>query len=365
MAQQEESTEKFTGKVNDPFWGICLAALLCMAAGSLWAVSYLGTKNPTTPVTNVPAVLSWRVDPHRSLMDVDRPDVLIGFKSADKVYLDLSSFCEQPGFRSRAEVDRPIAPQPGSLGKLLVETPDINLPASLNHGILSVISTDMAPEARVFDSPYQWLSDAYGPAHGACLLLGKKTARGAPQKLDAFEARPVIALTSTEVPVDMRLDVQAKPITITTNNRGDNIRKHAWLLPWLEKFGRDALKQCGPAEFEPLALLMPVQARLSPASKQNRHWVAASGCGGQNDWSLVITHEDGAVSFVRQGSLPRADEYKPDRVWTSDTDGDGTPEFLVRARYPQGWRYVLLRLNMDDKAGYSLTEIAKTAYIGL
>lgn len=370
MTQQEEAAgkasakaiEKFTAKVNDPFWGICLAVFICMGAGSMWVIAYFGTKIPTTPVSHVPGVFSWRPDPHRSLMDVDTPEILIGFKSAGRVYLDASSFCEQPGFRSRADIDMRIALQPGDMRRLLVETPDILLPEKLGHGILSVVSTDTAPEARVFDSPYQWLGEAYGPQQGACLLLGQKPASGAPQQLNAFDAEPVIALTGTDTPVDLRLVTQAKAIRVTKDNRGVSIKTHPWLLRWLREFSSNASKQCGPDEFRPLTVLMPVQVRLSPASEQNRHWLAASGCGGQSDWSLVVTHEDETVSFVQLGRSRRPDDYKPTQVWTTDTDGDGTPELLVRAQYAEGWRYVLLRLVTDGKAGYELAEIAKTAY---
>lgn len=361
MTQRENSAEKLTEKVKDPFWGICLTVLICMGAGSMGALSYFGTKSPTTPASHVPGGFFWRPEPHRSLMDIDPPEVLIGFKSAGKVYLDASRFCEQPGFRARADIDRRIALQPEDLKRLLVETPDTILPENLDHRILSVVSTGMAPEVRVFDSSYQWLGDSYGPLHGACLLLGKKTTTGAPQKLDAFEAEPVIALADTDISADLRLDTQAKAVRVTQDNREASIKKYPWLLRWLREFSSNASKQCGPGEFKPLTLLMPVQARLSPASEQNRHWMAASGCGGQNDWSLVITHEDKNVSFVRLGSLRNPDDYKPDQVWTTDTDADGTPEFLVRAQYAEGWRYVLLRLNTDDKTGYYLTEIAKTA----
>jgi hypothetical protein len=107
-----QSIKKFAGKINDPFWGICLAVLICMGAGSMWTIAYFGTKIPTTPVNHVPGVFSWRVDPHRSLMDIDTPEVLIGFKPDGRVYLDVSSFCDQPGLRSRADIDRSIALQP-------------------------------------------------------------------------------------------------------------------------------------------------------------------------------------------------------------------------------------------------------------
>lgn len=365
MDQQEEPKEKFTEKVNDPFWGICLTVLICMGTGSMWAISYFGIKSPTTPVNNLPGVFSWRTDPHRSLMDIDMPQVLLGFKSVGRVYLDISSYCEQPGFRSRAEIDRPVTPQPENMGKLLVETPDISLPESLDHKILSVVSAEMAPEIRVFDSPYQWLGDNYGPQHGACLLLGKKTARGEPQKLDAFDAAPIIALASTDTPADLRLEAQAKPLRVIEDNRATSIRKHPWLLRWLKEFSSNASKQCGPGEFKPLTVLMPVQTRLSVTSEQNTHWMASSACDGESNWSLVVTNEDETVSFVELSRLRSPDDYRPAQVWATDTDGDGTPELLVWAQYPKGWRYILLRLNADDKAGYSLTEIAKTAYVGL
>jgi hypothetical protein len=362
---KEQPKEKFTEEMNDPFWGICLMVLICMGAGSMWAISYFGTKGPTAPVNHVPGVFSWRTDPHRSLMDIDMPEVLIGFKSAGRVYLDASSFCDQPGFRSRAELDRPVAPQTENMGKLLVETPDISLPESLDHRILSVVSADMAPEVRVFDSPYQWLGDAYGPSHGACMLLGKKTARGEPQRLDTLDAVPIIALTSIDTPADLHLKPQAKPLRVMKDNRAASIRKHPWLLRWLKEFSSNASKQCGPGEFKPLTVLMPVQTRLSLTSEQNTHWMAASACDGESDWSLVVTNEDETVSFVRLGRLRGPDDYRPAQVWATDIDADGTPEFLVWAQYPKGWRYVLLRLHTDDEAGHSLTEITKTAYVAL
>ena len=76
------------------------------------ALSYFGKKNPTTPANDVPGVFSWQPDPHRSLMDIDMPEALIGVKSAGRVYLDVSSLCEQPGFGSRADIDRSIALHP-------------------------------------------------------------------------------------------------------------------------------------------------------------------------------------------------------------------------------------------------------------
>jgi hypothetical protein len=80
---------------------------------------------------------------------------------------------------------------------------------------------------------------------------------------------------------------------------------------------------------------MPVQARFSVAGEQNRHGLSASGCGEQNDWSLVITNEDETASFVRLGRLRSPDDYKPTQVWATDTDADGTPAFLVRAQYTE------------------------------
>lgn len=363
-APGKDTIGKLAHKLNDPFWGISLAIFVFLLAGFMGAVSCFGTKPSSAPTAKTPGMGPWRVDPHRSLMDIDKPEVLIGFKSTDKVYLDISAFCEQAGFRSRAGVDRQIAPPGEGPGKLLVETPDIVLPESLDRRIFSVVSADMAPEVRVFDSPYQWLGDAHGPLHGACLLLGKKTVQGAPKKLDAFTAAPVIALASTDMPAELRLNAQAKAVRVTSANREGMVRKYPWLLQWLNEFSSNAAKQCGPDEFRPLTTLMPVHARLSPDARQTRHWVAASGCGGQNDWSLVITNEDETISFVRLSRRPIPDDYRPSQVWTSDTDADGTPEFLVRAQYADGWRYVLLRLNTDEKAGYNLVEVTKTAFHG-
>ena len=83
-----QSTEKFTGKMNDPFWGTCLTLLICMGAGSMAALSYFGKKNPTAPTHDVPGVFSWRHDPHRSQTDIDTPEVLTGFKTDGRVYLE-------------------------------------------------------------------------------------------------------------------------------------------------------------------------------------------------------------------------------------------------------------------------------------
>jgi hypothetical protein len=52
-------------------------------------------------------------------------------------------------------------------------------------------------------------------------------------------------------------------------------------------------------------------------------------------------------------------------VWTADIDNDGVPEFLIEAQYYEGSRYVLFRLNKNDKGGYYFTEIAGTSYEGL
>ncbi|MCZ8257984.1 MAG: hypothetical protein O9327_20250, partial [Polaromonas sp.] len=191
-----------------------------------------------------------------------------------------------------------------------------------------------------------------------------KTSGGAPQRLDVLDAEPVLALTNTDTLADLRLDMHTEAIRIKRDRRAIHISKHPWLLRWLREFSSNASKRCGSDEFRPLTVLMPMQVRLFPASEQNTHWLAASSCGEQSDWSMVITNEDETVSFVQLGRLRSPDDYKPVEVWTADTDGDGTPEFLVRAQYAGGWRYVLLRLNTEGKAGYELTEIARTAYQG-
>jgi hypothetical protein len=93
--------------------------------------------------------------------------------------------------------------------------------------------------------------------------------------------------------------------------------------------------------------------------------MAASGCDVLDRWSLVMMNEDETVSFIGRDRPPQDYDYWPVKIWTVDTDGDGAPEFLVKAQYYEGSSYVLLRLINDEKAGYRLTEIAGTTYEGL
>lgn len=74
--------------MNDPFWGICLTVLICMGVGSMAALAYFGKKNPATAANDVPGVFSWRQGPHRSQTDIGTPEVLIGFQTDGKVYLE-------------------------------------------------------------------------------------------------------------------------------------------------------------------------------------------------------------------------------------------------------------------------------------
>jgi hypothetical protein len=301
------------------------------------------------------------------LLNIAEPEVLLGFRSAGGVFLDASTFCSHEDFRIRADGEEKEIQSPGGdAGGLVLATPEITLPESLDHKIFTIVSEEASPEVHVVDIAYQWLNYVNGPSNGACIFLGKKAAKESakqiPIPLDT-DVVPVIALTSKDIQPDVRLVAQDNAIKVTEENRLATIKKHPWLFRWLKEFSSNASEQCGPGEFMPDTWLLPIQGTVVSGGKQRQHWMVTSGCDWLS-WTLVITNEDETVSFIRRDGPLRSYDYWPTKIWTVDLDGDGALEFLVKAQYYEGSSYMLLRLINDGKTGYRLTEITGTAYEG-
>lgn len=80
---------------------------------------------------------------------------------------------EEAGFRTHADSEGLVGVQEQINAGLLLGTPDITLPSKLTPKIWSIVSSH-PPERRIFNTPYQWLSYAFGSVNGACLFWAEK-----------------------------------------------------------------------------------------------------------------------------------------------------------------------------------------------
>lgn len=299
---------------------------------------------------------------HLRLEDFPEEKIFIGFKYDDRIYMDASDLCRQPGFRRHIDSE---SEQQFDAGWIF-EARDIELSSDLTEKNWWVISSDMQPEDRVFDTAYQWLRHEDAPPARACLFLGQKEDEKIPQELRPDESEPVIGLMGFAAPLDLYLQAHEGVIAVTAKNRLQSLHKFPWLLAWLHQFSSTDAKQCGSSGgFMPTTLLLPMKVKILPNGQQSMHWLAATGCEPLDRWSLVMANEDETTSFITLNEPMGFSEYGPAKVWTTDIDGDGIPEFLIKARYYKGSRYVLLRLNESEGGGYHLAEIATSAYEGL
>lgn len=340
---------------------LVLTGLICVAG----LQHFRETKSPTllaTPKDGPQAATagpSW----HLQLLDIPAQKAFIGFKQDGQVYIDASELCLQPGFRERAE-NRGVVDE--TFTRPLFETPDIALPRELTHRTWQIVSSDAPLEHRVFDTPYQWLDGSETSSNHACLFLGKKVEEEVLKKFRTHLSEPVVGLMGFQVLPDVRLEAQEGWAEVTKTNRLAALREFPWLLSWLNMFSRKGADQCvDPDDFMTVTQLLPIRARMSPNSRQDTHWLVTTGCEILDHWSLVMMNEDGTVSFITVTMPPDTENYRPARVWTADIDNDEMPEFLIKAQYYEGSRYVLLRLSKNDKGAYCFTEIAGTSYEGL
>jgi hypothetical protein len=302
---------------------------------------------------------------HLQLDDSSEQKIFIGFRYGDRVYIDASELCLQPGFRAHADEDGLVQVKDREGVPLVVEAPDILLPENLAQESWTVVSAHQPPESRVFDTPYQWLSKAHAPANGACLFLGQGPSTKVPRKIYTSYAEPVIGLMGGEEMPDIRLQANEEAIEVTSKNRLESLRKIPWLLAWLHQFSSAGAKECAsPDGFMPSSILLPMKVKMLPNGQQAMHWLVATGCEQLDRWSLVMANEDGTTSFLTRNETMSYSEFEPEKVWTADIDSDGIPELLIKARYPRGTKYVLLRLNENEGGGYYLSEIATSAYEG-
>jgi hypothetical protein len=181
------------------FMLVC-AGLICVAG-----IQYFReVKYPSLPAVQKevqPAVAkepSW----HLRLRSVPEQNIFIGFKYADRVYMEISELCQQPEFRTHADNEGLIEVKNQVGTSLLFETPDITLPSQLTDSTWWVVSSDAQPEDRIFDMSYQWLSYAHAPVNGACLFLGQKTGDRTPQEFQSAESEPIIGLMGFGAPLD-------------------------------------------------------------------------------------------------------------------------------------------------------------------
>jgi len=293
------------------------------------------------------------------LNGVPEEKIFIGFKYDNRIYMDASELCGESGFRRYVDSGAEQQLDDG----WLFEAPDIEFPSALADKNWWVISTDTQPESRVFDMFYQWLRHDAAPTARACLFLGQGGEERSPQKFRSNEAEPVIGLMGGPTPLDLYLQEHEGSVEVTTANRVAMLRKFPWLLAWLHQFSSNSAKQCGSSgDFMPSSLVLPMKVKILPNGQKTMQWLAATGCERLDRWSLVMANEDGTTSFITLDAPEGPAGYTPAKVWTTDIDGDGMPEFLIKAQYGVRTRYVLLRLSEGEGGGYRLTEIATSAY---
>lgn len=335
---------------------LVVSGLTCIAV-----VQWILDRRIAAPST--PQEVHWVEGPawDLELNDVPEEKIFVGFKYDDRIYMDASELCGESGFRRYVDSGAEQQPDDG----WLFQAPDIEFPSKLVDKNWWVIGTDAQPESRVFDMFYQWLSHDAAPPIRSCLFLGKREEEQNPQKFRPNESKPVIGLMGGPTPLDLYLRENEGSIEVNKINRTAMLRRFPWLLAWLHKFSGEGAAQCGEEEFMPISLLLPIEVKMRPDAQKRMHWLAATGCDVHDRWSLVMTNEDGTTSFISLDRNLGTDGYWPTKVWTADIDGDGVPEFLIKAQYYEGESYVLLRLNESALDGYYLTEIAASAYEGL
>jgi len=340
---------------------LVFAGLICVAG----LQHFREIKSSAFPATqkDAPEVATRGPSWHLQLKDVPAQKAFIGFKYGNHIYIDVSELCLQPGFREYAD-DGGVGNE--NTSRLLSETPDIRLPDELAQGVWWVISSEVLPEDRIFNTPYQWLGSATPPYNYACLFLGQRSGQKIVRQFSTEESEPVIGLMGFEAPLDLHLKEHEGWINVTDDNRAVTMRQLPWLHSWMNKFGGKGDELCGYSEgMTPDVALLPIKVKILPNGQQDAHWLAATGCDVLDRWSLVMANEDGTVSFITVTMPPETENYRPAKVWTVDIDNDGAPEFLIKAQYYEGAKYVLLRMNKNGKGGYYLTEIAGTSYEGL
>lgn len=348
---------------------VAMLMLVCTGLICVAGIQYFGEMKDASQqaaAKEAPRVVTEKPSWHLQLEHVPDQRIFIGFKYADRVYMDVSGLCRQPGFRTHADNESLIKVKDQVDATLVLETPDITLPSQLTESIWWVVSSDAQPEERLLDMPYQWLSYAYGPVNGACLFLGASTGKKIPLELLTDESEPVIGLAGLGVPLGQQLVAHEGSIEVTQTNRVEKLREFPWLLSWLHKFSREGAEQCQSSDgFMPTSKLWPIKVKALRNDQQDTHWLAITGCEFSARWSLVMSNEDGTVSFITALRPPNTEYYLPAKLWTADIDNDGMPEFLIKAQYYEGTRYVLLRLKRSEKSGYYLTEIAGSSYEGI
>jgi hypothetical protein len=346
-----------------------VAAMLLLVVAGLVCVAGLQhfreMKYPALPAVpkNEPQLAPKGPSWHLRLRDIPAQKAFIGFKHEGQVYIDASELCLQPDFRQYIENKDVLNV---SDTRPLSEASDIALPGELTREVWWIVSRDVPPEDRIFDTPYQWLGPPDGAPNYACLFVGGKVEEKTIKQFRTANSQPVVGLMGFGAPLDVNLKAQEGWIDVTDDNRAATIREFPWLLSWMNKLGVKGVEQCGYSEdVTPDVALLPIKAKILPDSQQEAHWLAATACLVLDHWSLVMTNEDGTVSFITLAKPADPEEYRPVKVWTADIDNDGVPEFLIEAQYYEGSRYVLFRLNKNDKGGYYFTEIAGTSYEGL
>jgi|GEM_PF-858217 len=346
--------------------GIVMLIVVCVGLACVAGLQYFREiQSPPLPVVQVDTPGPAAIEPswHLQLTDIPEQKVFIGFKQAGHVFIDASDLCLQPGFRENVrheELEREDGERP------LAEASDISLPDELTQKIWWIVSSDVQAEDRTFDTPYQWLGERLSYVNYACLFLGQKVNRTALNQFRTHKSEPVVALMGFDTPLDLYLKAHEGWIDVTDDNRARTMRELPWLHSWMNKFGVKGVEQCGYSEdVTPDVALLPIKVKMSSNGQQDAHWLVATGCNVLDHWSLVMTNEDGTVSFVSVTMPQDVDGYRPGKVWTVDIDSDGMPEFLIEAQYYEGSSYVLLRLNKNNEGGYSFTGVAATSYEGL
>lgn len=339
--------------------------LIAAIALAVWLInSYL---KPSTTVeaksVAAPAVKADAnaVETHVRIKDLPNADenkYLIGFQHEGNVFLDASSFCEQPNFRPFADMDGKI--QSTFEHGALIATPDIAIPARWRNTRWFLLSENNPPELFRANASYQWLNYAHGPVNGACLFFGALPNSQATKAFSTQTAQPVIGVLTNEQ-ADLRLEEHGEIFAITEENKS----LYSQVLPWLDVF-KSTAPRCNDSDPEPPSVwVLPFRTRITAGSEERTHWFVNAGCDLNAQWALAMTADNDTTVFIKLKRPILPYDYWPVKIWTVDVDGDGSPEFLVQAQYYEGLRHVLLKLSTDEQSKLVFTEIAASAYEGI
>lgn len=274
-------------------WGrviflVVIGAIICASAA--YQLLYFKAEKKLRGQNTISSASHYRLTPF------PEQKIFLGFVSDGQAYADASELCEQPDFKFYVEgVGQYGTTQPDGTWAL-VKNPKIALPLTLGEKSWSVISVNESRKKFTLDTPYQILRLEN---NNSCLYIGEKNARSNVQNIKFDRMQPAVILMGVTAPPGTKLKPHEDAIEITKENRALYLSVYAWLEEWLNEFGRDDSSACGSEDgYFPLARLHSIEGEVIKGNSNTIYWIAATGCETLDNWNLVVSNDDGSMSFI-------------------------------------------------------------------